>query len=245
MKAPLNSMTVRTNAIRYQNAMRAISAVGSMNLENSDVLRSVLTNIDREAPNLKFVGSQLIATGLNDYSFMTALRRVCPDKAATVALIKQLRTNRNSLRKLEVAQLFSIRLRQSVEADAARLRSLADRLMHVSGKHERARRKQPVSDPFANCKNLFPDFALVFALLVGYADFVAFGEFLDEFAEFIRFLEAVEACQEAANKKRSECVMRARNQMFPNLAAEVQCGAEWAAQAAQCLLTAISSIATA
>lgn len=242
MKINVNSITLKSDAARYENAIRAVAGIASMTLENPDVLKSALAILDREGPNLRFHGSQLIVLGLNDYTFTASVKKASPDKASAEALIKQVRANPKAVLKLDGAQLLAMRLRQSTEADVATLRRVAGRFKDAASKFERsAKGEQQVSSNILLKAHDFFELILLIDLIATIADLFAFASLLDSFAELIRFLTAMEECQEAANKRRAECVSSARSQMIPNLAAEVQCGFGWATQAAQCLLTAIST----
>ena len=118
---------VRSEAARYESAIRAIGDIASMRLENPDEMKKALAILDREGPNLKFQRSKLIVLGLGDSTFAASVKKAAPDKAAAETLIKEVNADPQAVLKLNGAQPLVTKLGQSTEADAATLRRVSER----------------------------------------------------------------------------------------------------------------------
>jgi hypothetical protein len=119
MEMSAKLVSLRSDAVRYEQAMRAIDGVASMPLENPEVLKQALAIIDQEWSNLKFQASKLIAFVVNDYTFTVSLKRACPDKSTAEALFGRLSANpRAVLYELNGAQVLNMRLAQSARDNA-------------------------------------------------------------------------------------------------------------------------------
>jgi hypothetical protein len=128
----------RSEASRYDGAIRAISGIATMTLGTGDDLKKAFAILDRERPNLKFHRSKLVVLGLNDSTYTSALKKKVPDKRAAEAFAKEVAADRKALLKLEGAESLVTRMRRSVEADAATLRRIADRLKEAAEKIKKA-----------------------------------------------------------------------------------------------------------
>ena len=228
----------RIEASRYDDAIRAIASVSSMKLENPDELKKALAIFDREGPQLKFHGSKLIVLGLNDSTFTASVKKASPDQAAAEALIKELRADPKAILKLNGAQSLVTRLRQSTEADAATLRRVAERFKEAAAKYGRSDNGNQIGEALSDMLTRVGDFLgfiIILAALVDLSDKFALADF---FAKFLQYLLAFEACMEAADRKRAQCVTDARKQTNPNLGAEARCFSNLEVQIALCEITA-------
>ena len=236
MKMIVNSITLRSHAVRYETAIRAIGGIASMRLDAPAQLTAALAILDREGSNLRFHRLSLIVFGINDYTFRTALKKACPDKATTQALIRDLRADPKAALKLNGAQVLKMRLLQSIEADAATLRRVAERF-HQYGRST-SRKPGPVYDPYRNVDDAFGVF-LVTAALGIMSGLAGFGSIFDDvLAEYS--VETV-LCMLAAVKKLEQCQSRAQNSTPLDKALVDKerlcaiCYSEYLAQLAQCL----------
>jgi hypothetical protein len=247
-----NESQVRSEASRYDGAIRAIASVASMKLENPDELKKALAILDREGSNLKFNRSKLIVLGLGDSTFANSVKKASSNKAAAEGLITEISSDPKAVFKLSGAQGLVTRIRQSAQTDAATLRRVAERLKAIAAKLKQTSNERGIPEnagPRAlkftavgyrktgesNESSLSftvpqdPASVLIALVLVAVVFYVVGHQVAqqDEIAE----------CQEAAEASRSKCVTAARRQPFPlNLAAEALCDSEWLLESAKCLL---------
>src|SRR5262245_58865647 len=80
---------VRSEASTYEAAIKAIASITSLKLENPDELKKAIAIVNREGPNLRFSRSKLVVVGLSDSTFINAVKKRSPDKAAAEALIRE------------------------------------------------------------------------------------------------------------------------------------------------------------
>lgn len=148
MEMSANLMRLKSDAVRYEQAMRAIDSVASMPLENPEVLKQALAIIDHERSNLKFQASKLIAFVVDDYTFTASLKRACPDKATADALFRRLRTNpRAVLYELNGAQVLNMRLAQMIAEGVALLRRVAEQILAATKEVERPAHEKKIASP--------------------------------------------------------------------------------------------------
>jgi hypothetical protein len=112
----------RSEASRYDAAIRAISVITTMRLDTADDLSKAVAIAERERPNLKLRFSKFVVTGLSDSRFVAALKKKMPNKQAAEAFAKELSADRSALMKLEGAETLKARIVRSAEADAALLK---------------------------------------------------------------------------------------------------------------------------
>jgi len=133
MKISIKPVSLRTEAARYDVALRAISAIASMNLKNRDQLKSGLAIFERHRPHLKFQTSKLITLATDDPIFSAAVRRATPDKQAAHALMEELRADPKSVRRLGGVQVLATRLGQTLAADVQSLQLVRERFLEAAG----------------------------------------------------------------------------------------------------------------
>ena len=119
MRMFYRSIALKSDAARYDVAMRTIAGVTSMRLENPQELKAALAILNQQFTHLKLHRSKLVTFVLSDYTFTSALKEACPNQAAAEALIREWRANPNAVFKLRGAYALSWRLAESVRADAA------------------------------------------------------------------------------------------------------------------------------
>ena len=127
----------RSEASRYENAMRAIAGIATMKLETTEDLKRAIAILDRERPNLKLIFSKLVVTGLSDSTFSNAVKKKMPDKQAAESFLKGLRSDHKAVFKLDGAESLATRMQRSAESDAAILRRTGERLKESAAKIKR------------------------------------------------------------------------------------------------------------
>ncbi len=130
---------LRTDAARYENAIRAIGEIATMKLETPDDLKRAIAILNRERPNLRFHLSKLVVMGINDSTLSSAAKKRVSDKQAAEAFAKELDADPKAVLKLNGAAALQTRMRQSSEADAATLRRVAERLKEAAEKIKKTR----------------------------------------------------------------------------------------------------------
>jgi hypothetical protein len=253
---------VRSEATRYDGAMRAIAGVASMKLEKPDEMKRALATLDSKGSDLKFHRSKLIVLGLSDTSFTGAVKKASPNKEAAEALIKETTANPKAVLELNGAQSLVTRLQQSAQTEAATLRRVSERLKEAAAKIKQSSKTRVTPDvreaklisavyrgvnesyePSLSVNPLQGEVIAVLLIVVAVIIFLEIASFaIKVFESFLtKVLESIERqtaeCREAADTKRTKCVADAHNQVFPlNLVAEAECDSEWLAQSAACLL---------
>lgn len=247
---------LRSEASRYDNALRAIGDVASMKLEDASEMQKALAILDRERPNLQLLRSKLITVGLSDSTFTSSAKKAAPDKAAAVALAKELSANPRAVVKINGAQGLANQLQQILQNHASTLRRTAERLKQASATYKKssALGGQKV---FTNTSahlvlaNFSPgnkdsrafrtseiplqeaisDLILTALILV-----VAVVFYVWVIAKLISAgEECATDCQTKADRDYNACNAAAKQQIFPlNLAAEAACYSEWLATQAAC-----------
>jgi len=128
----------RSEASRYEGAIRAISGIATMKLETGEDLKKAFAILDRERPNLKLHRSKLVVLALSDSTYTSAIKKKVPDKQAAEAFAKELAAERKVVLKLDGAESLVTRMRRSIEADVATLRRVAERLKAAAEKIKKA-----------------------------------------------------------------------------------------------------------
>jgi hypothetical protein len=128
----------RSEAARYDAAIRAISGITTMKLETGDDLKKALAILDRERPNLKLHFSKFVVLGLSDSTFSGAVKKRVSDQQAAEAFAKELEANHKAILMLDGAEALRARIRRSAESDAAVLRRAGERLKEVAAKLKKA-----------------------------------------------------------------------------------------------------------
>lgn len=129
---------LRSEASRYDAAIRAIGGIASMKLDTPEDIKNAVVVLNRERPNLRFHRSKFVLIGINDSAFVSALRKKFPTKAAAETFGKQLTADTKLANTVEGAETLKTRIRQSIDSDAATLRRAADRLKEAAARFKRA-----------------------------------------------------------------------------------------------------------
>lgn len=129
----------RSEASRYEAAIRAIGGIATMKLDTGNDLRSALEILKRETVNLRFFRSKLVALALSDSTVMGAAKRRATDKRAAEEFTRELNGDPNSVLKLTGADALKTRLQRSRDADAATLNRAAEKLKEAAERLQKSR----------------------------------------------------------------------------------------------------------
>lgn len=129
---------LRTEASRYDSAIRAIGTVASMQFNTPEDLKKALVILDRERPNLRFHRSKFVVIGLSDTAFVSAARKQLPNKQIAEAFATRLAADSKLALTVEGAASLATRIQRSIESDAATLRRASERLKEASARFKRA-----------------------------------------------------------------------------------------------------------
>jgi hypothetical protein len=149
MRMIYRSIALKSDAARYDVAMRTIAGVTSMRLEDPQELKAGLAILSEQLTYLKLHRSKLTTLVLNDYTFTTALKEACPNQGAAATLIREWRANPKAVFKLRGAHVLSVRLMESVRADATILRRIARRVREATAPSGPPINPIPSYQPFA------------------------------------------------------------------------------------------------
>jgi hypothetical protein len=128
----------RSEASRYDGAIRAMSGIVTMKLETGEDLKKALAILDREGPNLKLHFSKFVVLALSDSTFANAVKKKLPDKQAADAFAKELKSDPKAVLKLDGAESLTSRIQRSAESDAAVLRRAGERLKEAAERIKKA-----------------------------------------------------------------------------------------------------------
>lgn len=127
----------RSEASRYERAIRAIAGIATMKLETQADLKLAIAILDRERPNLKLSFSKLVVMAFTDSTFSSAVKKKIPDKQTAESFLRGLQADHKAVLKLDGAESLATRLRRSAESDAAILRRAGERLKEAAEKIKR------------------------------------------------------------------------------------------------------------
>jgi len=229
-------ITLPSEAARYDFAIRTIAGVASMRLENPQELTAALAILDEQLTHLKLHRSKLLSLVLGDYIFTRALKKVCPDRAAAEAFIRELRANPQAVFKLRGAHALGVRMMESVRADVRVLRRTAQHLRKANASSGSASNSDDDWDPYAHAQSVFPDMALITAL-IAYLGFVAA---FDSMFSHPGISEELNTCYLRASFNCLACLQKltpeaARPSAEPDGRRNARCIAVLCDQLAQCL----------
>jgi hypothetical protein len=249
---------VRTEASRYEAAIKAIASIATMKLEIADELKKALAIVEREGPNLKFSRSKRIMLGLSDSTFISAVKKRSPDKAAGEALIKEVSADPRAVLKLDGAEALATRIQKSAEADAAILKRSGEALKAAAARFKQARQggarpNVPGSDQWKllpagysvvtqpNEWLMPPQGEVILGFIVAVVVVAVIVSYGYTFVKNIGTKEgrdAVAECLVAVYERMARCERAAESQPFPlNIAAEALCEAEYLVASADCLVS--------
>ena len=119
---------IRSEASRYDAAIREISNGATVKLDTVEDVKAALVGLERAIPNIRFSRSKYVALGLDDSTFVNAVKERARDQKSAEAFAQELATDRNSILKLNGAISLQSRLRRAMESDATLLKSVGARL---------------------------------------------------------------------------------------------------------------------
>ncbi len=119
---------LKTEAGLYDTALREINRVATMRLDTVEDLKAVNAILDKQFRNLKYNRSKLTVMGLNDATFLAAVKERMRDSVTTNAFANELAQDPNAILKLSGAASLGDRIVRSVEADAGLVRRVAERI---------------------------------------------------------------------------------------------------------------------
>ena len=210
MRMDYRSIALKSDAARYDVAIRTIAGVTSMRLENPQELKAALVILSEQFTYLKLHRSKLITLVLSDNTFTSALKEACPNQEAAKSLMRELRAYPKAVFKLKGAHVLSVRLMESVRADVTNLRRTAQRLREAIALSNGSReigwcvqKSNPYYDPtdynpFFYDSSVFAR-ALIITALVMIAGELAFSTWVSPYSV------DVERCQYAALTKYVQC----------------------------------------
>lgn len=246
----------RSEASRYDGAIRAIAGIATMKLETPDDLKKAIAILDRERPNLKLHFSKFVVLALGDSTFSGAVKRKSSTKAAAEALIKQTSADRNEVLKLDGAASLKTRVERSAESDAAVLRRAGERLKEAVDKIRKASQgrvdhgvgaaeefkvvragftaaTQPISTPDTLIPSMPIDpitIAAVGFIALVVLNVVLYGALIIKNVSTEEGRDAVGECQERADDRYLSCMSGA------NFFQQAACYASWLLDQSVCLV---------
>lgn len=141
---------LRSEASRYDGAIRAVAGIATMKLETPEDLKKAFAVLERERPNLKFHFSKLVVLAISDSTYSGAIKKKIPDKQAAEAFAKELEADLKAVLKLDGARSLKTRMERSAEADAAVLRRAGERLKLAGEKIKKAAQQAVAPDSGAS-----------------------------------------------------------------------------------------------
>ncbi len=118
----------RSEAANYDRALSELSKILNMKLETKGDLTQAHAIFEREHLNLRFLLSKLVVTALGDSAFTSGLMKKVTDQKSAEQFGKELGRDPNSIFTVSGAESLKTRMLQSIEADAATLRKVAEKL---------------------------------------------------------------------------------------------------------------------
>lgn len=254
---------LRSEASRYDSAIRAISGITTMKFDTPEDLKKAVVILDRERPNLKFHRSKFVFIGISDSAFVSAVRKKLPNKQAAETFAKQLIADTKLALTVEGAESLQTRIRRNIESDAATLRRAADRLKEAAAKFKRAQAPGPRTDEFKVLKAGFSDarrsialpetaampaldpvsIIIIVVAVIGYASVIYYG--LKWYGPAVGIgteedKDQVADCQNATDDRYNRCVSEAQDlpsglPFFIREVAVAACYSDWLARQAACL----------
>ncbi|HSE33819.1 MAG TPA: hypothetical protein VLA93_19770 [Pyrinomonadaceae bacterium] len=255
----------RSEAKSYQAAIKAIDGINSLKVDTPDGMKQALTILENSRSSMKFFRSNLVAQGLNDSTFVAAVKKAVPNQAAAETLLQNLIKDVNNVQKIDGSGSLVSRLQSTAEADSKILLAVSERIKNGadaikktaqhktnsrSDAHHSPRRLSinPVLslDGGADTVNAMLDpltaIATV-ALIVGVIIVALFAARavvnLWDNLFTAKGRDAVADCQSQADSRLLECNRVADQLTFPfNLSARAVCYSQWLIDQSQCLIKA-------
>jgi len=256
---------LRSEAVRYDSAIRAISGIATMKLETADDFKKAFAILDRERGNLKLHFSKLVVLAISDSTFSSAVKKKVPDERAAEAFAKELKADLNAVLKLEGAGSLKTRMERRAEADAAVLRRAGEHLKKAGERIKKAGQKSaaPGGGETGEFRVIRASFrgatlpltapsSVVFGPLIVIAISYAVGLFYPSVVVGISLIQnlfteqgqnQVAACQQRADDSYRSCESEAQDlpsglPFFIREAALALCYGTWLIASGECLLFA-------
>jgi hypothetical protein len=255
---------LRTEASRYDAAIRAIGGVASMKFDTPADLAKAVAVLDHERPNLRFHRSKFVVIGLNDTAFLSSVKKKLPNKQVAETFATQLAADPKLALTVDGAAALRTRIKSSIDSDAATLRRAAERLRDAAAKFKRAQITpgngaeefkvlkagfstsprsiappetygMPTIDPASIVVIVVA--VIVYTLVISYA-LTWYGPSIGIGTEEDK--DQVADCQNATDTRYNQCVAEAQDlpsglPFFVREVAVAACYADWLARQAACL----------
>lgn len=236
----------RSEASRYDSAIRAIAGILTMKLETTDDLKAALNIVEQQRQNLKFYRSKLAILALSNATFSNAVKRRMSTKDAATALIASLSADRQKVSTIAGFDEAKSQIQNSAAADAAVLRRASERLKTAAEKLKGASQIDrssevrlirasfnPADENATNAPPQDPASLLIAVVGIGFwvvvlIAVVAYGAGVVGNANTEEGRDAVADCQDRADQNYSQCVST-------SLFGKLVCAATLLAEQALCL----------
>jgi hypothetical protein len=250
----------KSEASRYEAALRSVSAIADSKLETADDLTRAVAIIERARPDLRLLLSKVVAASLADSTFTAGVKRRASDKQSAEALVKELSSDRNAVLKLAGAEQLKTRLLASIQKDSAALRRSGERLKEAAERIRKSSERGAAGDHsgaggFAFAKAGFTkatpaetvtaaeppapqDPATIAFVVLGVifaVDVVLIAAAVIKNASTEEGRDATAECLERVDRRLAQCRAEARRAFIPALA-EAACYADWLIASGACFV---------
>lgn len=123
---------VRTEADSYNTALTEISRISAMKVTTLDQLAQANAIVAKNISKLRYNRSKLAAIGLNESTFINAVKTKAGDTKSAEALATALAKDPAAILKISGAQAVADRIRRSLEADVAKIRQIAAQIKQAA-----------------------------------------------------------------------------------------------------------------
>lgn len=123
---------VKAQASLYDTAIREIGRISSMKLTTAKELELAVGILSKHGPNLRYNRFKMVAEGLNDSVFITAVRAKTGDSKSIEKFALELEKDPMSIFKLSGGQALGDRIRRSLEWDVSSIRRVANQLKQAA-----------------------------------------------------------------------------------------------------------------
>jgi hypothetical protein len=245
--------TYKAEALRFDNAIRAMAGIITMKLETPDDLKVARAIVERESGNVTLLLSKLVAMGLSDSTFVAAVKKKGPTAKEAEALFKAIVADPQKALELDGGRALHTRMRSVIASSAdtlrragARLREAADKIKtrgSTGSEGGNEMRLVRASHFVATGATARPPVLAVDPVLVAFAAtliviavvYIAYLAVLVKNVVTPEALTRLERCLAEARARRDRCWADARQQPWPlDLAALAVCDADWLLAMAAC-----------
>jgi hypothetical protein len=124
----------KAEALRFDNAIRAMAGITTMKLETPDDLKAALAIVERESGNVTLLLSKLVAMGLADSTVVAAVKKRGPTAKEAEAFFKAIIADPQKVLNLEGGSALSTRMRSVITSSAETLKRAGTRLREAADK---------------------------------------------------------------------------------------------------------------